>query len=53
MYIGISQRKDRSISVDKSRYATSFVTKYLDTSTIKENPNFHKTALPHDIIFTK
>ena len=39
--------------MDEARYATSTVAKYTDTSTIKENPKFHKTTLPHDIIFTK
>ena len=35
MSISISQLKDHSISVDKSRYATSVVSKYLETETIK------------------
>ena len=39
--------------MDQYRYATSAVAKYLDTVTIKENPKFHKTTFPHDIIFTK
>ena len=37
MSIIISQIKDNYISVDKARYATSVVVKYLDTVTIKEN----------------
>ena len=36
-----------------SRYAAYVVAKYLDTTTIKEKPRFHKTNLPHDMIFTK
>ena len=51
--IGLSQINDHSISVYQSRYATSGVTKYLDTATIKENSNFHKTTLTHDMISTK
>ena len=51
--IRISQLKDHYISVDKSRYATPVVEKYLDTFTIKENSKFHKTTLNHDMIFTK
>ena len=53
MYISILQLKDRYISVDKARYATYVVAKCLDTATIKENSKFHKTTLPHDMIFTK
>ena len=53
MYFGISKLKDHYISVDQDRYATSVVTKYLDTETIKENTKFHKTTLTHDMIFTK
>ena len=34
MSINISQMKDRSISVDQARYATSIVAKYLDTATV-------------------
>ena len=49
----ISQLKDHSMSVDHARYATSVVAKYLDTATIKQNSKFHKTALPHHMIFTK
>ena len=40
-------------SVDQDRYDTSVVSKYLDTTTIKVNSKFHKTNLPHDVIFTK
>ena len=49
----ISQLKDHSISVDKSRYATSIVAKYLDTATVKVSTKFYKTTLPADMIFTK
>ena len=51
--IRISQLKDHSISVDQSRYCTSIFWNYLDTATIKENSKYHKTTLPHNIIFTK
>ena len=53
MFIRISQLKYHSISVDQSGYSTFVVAKYLDTVTIKENPKFHKTTLPRDMIFTK
>ena len=53
MYIRISQLNDNYISVDQARYATYVVAKYLDTVTIKLNSKFHKTNLPHDMIFTK
>ena len=53
MSIRISQIKDYSISVDQDRYVTSGVSKYIDTSTIKENSEFHKTTLHHDMVFTK
>ena len=49
----ISQLKDHSIYVDKARYATSIVAKYLDTATVKVSNKFYKTTLPADIIFTK
>ena len=49
----ISQMKDHSISVDKARYDTSIVAKYLDTSTVKENTKFDNTTLPSDILSTK
>ena len=39
--------------MDQARYSTSTVTKYLDTTTMKENPKFHKTNLTYDIIFAK
>ena len=53
MPIKISQLNDHYITVNQDRYATSIVTKYLDTATIKENSNFHKTTFPHDMIFSK
>ena len=45
--------KDHYIPVDKARYATSVVTKYLDTAIVKEITRFYKTTFPYDIIFTK
>ena len=53
MSINISQIKDHSISVDKYRYTTSIVAKYLDTATIKTSTNFNETTFPSDMIFTK
>ena len=53
VYIRISKLKDHSISVDQDMYAKSFVVRYLDTSTIKEQCFFNETTLPHDMIFTK
>ena len=53
MPIRISQLKDHSISVDKSRCATSIIKKYIETATIKENSKFHETTLPHEMIFTR
>ena len=51
--IRIYQMKDHSISVDQSIYATSIVTKYLDTSTVKTSKTFYKTTFKYDMIFTK
>ena len=45
--------KDHSISVDHARYATSVVSKYLDTATVKVSTKFYKTTFPADMIFTK
>ena len=45
--------KDQSISMDKARYATSIVSKYLDTVTVKASTKFYKTTFPSDMIFTK
>ena len=53
MSIRVSQIKDHSISVDQARYATSIVSKYLDTATVKSSTKFYKTTLPSDMIFTK
>ena len=53
MSIRISKLEDYSISVDQARYDKSAVSKYLFTATVKENPNSHKTTLPHDMIFNK
>ena len=53
MSIIVSQLKDHSISVDRARYATSMVAKYLDTATFKVSNKFYKTTLPADMIFTK
>ena len=53
MSIIISQLRDRYISVDQARYATSIVAKYLDTATVKVSKNIYKTTFPADIIFTK
>ena len=49
----ISQMKDRYISVDKARYDTSIVAKYLDTITVNISTKFHEIILPYDMIFTK
>ena len=53
MPIRISQMKDHSIYVDRDRYATSIVAKYLYTATVKASTKFHKTTLPYDMIFIK
>ena len=53
MSIRISQMKDHSISVDRARYATSIVAKYLDTATVNVSTNFSKITFPADMIFTK
>ena len=53
MSIRISHMKGRSISVYQARYATSVVSKYLDTSTVKTSTKFYKTTLPSGMIFIK
>ena len=53
MSIRISQLKDHSISVDQAIYATSIVTKYLDTATVKVRNKLYKITLPANMIFTK
>ena len=39
--------------MDQARYATSIVTKYLGTATVKVSKRFYKKTLPADMIFTK
>ena len=51
--IKISQMKDRSISVNQARYATSIVAKYLDTAIFKVSTKFYNTIFPDNMIFTK
>ena len=53
MSIRISQMKDHSISMNQDRYATSIISKYLDTATVKVSTKFYKTTFPADMIFTK
>ena len=53
MSIRISQMGDHYISVDRARYSTSIVSKYLDTATVKLSTNFYKTIFPSDMILTK
>ena len=53
MSIIIYHMEDHSISIDRSRYATSIFEKYLDNATVKTSTKFYKTNLPSDIIFTK
>ena len=51
MPIRISKLKYHYISVDNARYATYVVAIYIDTSTTFKKSKFHKTTLPHDMIF--
>ena len=51
--INISQLEKHYISVDQVWYTSSVIAQYVDTSVIKLKLKFHKTALPHDMIFTK
>ena len=53
MSIRISQMNYHSISVDHARYATSIVSKYLDTSTVKTSAKLYNTTLPSDMIYIK
>ena len=53
MSIIIPLIKDHSVSVYQDRYATSIVTKYLETVKVKASTNFYKTNFPSDMIFTK
>ena len=41
------------IYVDRARYSTSIVAKYLDTDTVKASTKVYNTTLPSDMIFTK
>ena len=45
--------KDHSISVDRARYSTFIVAKYLDTATVKAIKRFYKPTLPSHMIFIK
>ena len=45
--------KDHSVSVGQARYATSIVTEYLDTATVKASTKVYNTTLPSNMIFTK
>ena len=38
---------------DQARYATSILSKYLDTVTVKTSKKFYKTNFPYDMIFIK
>ena len=51
--IRISQLKDHYISVDQARYATSIISKYFYTATVKVITKFYKTTFSADMIFTK
>ena len=53
MSIRIYQMKDHSISIDHSINATSIVSKYLDTATVKSSKKFYKNTLTSDMIFIK
>ena len=53
MSIGISQMKDHSISLDKYKYDTSIMAKYLDTATVKTSKKFYKITFSFDMILTK
>ena len=48
-----SQIKDHSISVDKARYDTSIVAKYLDSATVKVGTKFYNTTFTYNMIFRK
>ena len=39
--------------MDQAIYAKYIFAKHLETATIKENSNYHKTIILHDMIFTK
>ena len=44
---------DHYILVDKARYATYTVAKYMVNYTVKTSTKFYKTTFPYDMIFTK
>ena len=44
---------DPYISADQDRYATSILSKYIDTVTVKTTTKVYNTNLPYDAIFTK
>ena len=45
--------EDNSIYVYQARYATSILSKYLDTATVNVSTNFYKNTLPADMISAK
>ena len=45
--------RELSISLYQARYATSVVSEYLDTGTVKEGAKFYKNIFPSGMIFTK
>ena len=53
MSISISHMKYHYISVDRARYYTSILAKYMYTSTFNKSTKFEITTLPYDMIFTK
>ena len=53
MSIDISHLRYHSISVDKTRYATSIVSKYFNTNTKKTCTEFYNTTIRSDMTFTK
>ena len=53
MSIRISHMKDHSISVDRARYATSVVERYLYTAKVKASTKFYMYTLTYVMIFTK
>ena len=45
--------RDNYISLYQARYATSIVSKYTDTFTVKTSRKFYNTNFPSDMILTK
>ena len=43
----IYHMKDHAMSADQAIYATSIVTKYFDTATVKASKKFYKTIVVH------